>query len=57
MDDWRSNVEHNLDQMNIEHNLYHYGKENRTLTVSSVNTAQKTLKTAQVSNIVREPLY
>jgi uncharacterized protein YfaP (DUF2135 family) len=36
--------------------LYHYGKENRALTVSPVNTAQKTLKTAQVSNIVREPL-
>jgi hypothetical protein len=33
--------------------LYHYGKENRALTVSPVTTAQKTLKTAQVSNIVR----
>jgi hypothetical protein len=36
--------------------LYHYGKENRALTVSPMNNAQKTLKTAQVSNIVREPL-
>jgi hypothetical protein len=36
--------------------LYHYGKENRTLTVSPINTAQKTLKTAQVTNIVPQPL-
>ena len=36
--------------------LYHYGKENRALTVSPVNTAHKTLKTAHVSNIIREPL-
>jgi hypothetical protein len=36
--------------------LYHYGKENRALTVSPMNNAQKTLKTAQVTNIVREPL-
>jgi hypothetical protein len=36
--------------------LYHYGKENRALTVSPMNNAQKTLETAQVTNIVREPL-
>jgi hypothetical protein len=36
--------------------LYHYGKENRALAVSPMNTAQKTLKTAQVSNIVPQPL-
>jgi hypothetical protein len=36
--------------------LYHYGKENRALTVSPMNTSQKILKTAQVSNIEPQPL-
>jgi hypothetical protein len=31
--------------------LNHYGKENRALTVSPMNTAQRALKTAQVTNI------
>jgi hypothetical protein len=35
--------------------LYHYAKENRALTVSPMNTAQRTLKTAQLSNIVPQP--